>query len=251
MNSIVYAGRNTAFFTCKHHSHEEWEMVYCTEGQGRFEFEGHTLHYSAGELVMIPPRVLHTNICSEDYADIHIGIDDIAINLREPTVISDDEERHIMGTFTDACYFFNSDMDGRQLIVSAFGDLIVNYVIAFRDTKPLRDVVNEIKSNIMQNYTDCDYELDTYLRTIPFSYDYLRKLFKREMGMTPHSYLTNLRIQRAEKLLCSSGTSEQSISEIAYICGYSDSLYFSRVFKKNYGCSPKYYAAMHCMTAGA
>ena len=44
-------------------------------------------------------------------------------------------------------------------------------------------------------------------------------------------------------------TVEQNISEIAYICGYSDSLYFSRVFKKNFGCSPKNYAAMH--SAGA
>ena len=133
--------------------------------------------------------------------------------------------------------------------MAAFGDLIVNYVIAFSKTKPLRDVVDEIKSNIMQNFTDCDYELDSYLRSIPFSYDYLRKLFKSEMGMTPHSYLTNLRIHMAEKLLCSPDTVEQNISEIAYICGYSDSLYFSRVFKKNFGCSPKYYAAMH--SAGA
>ena len=249
MNIIVYVGRNMKTFTCKQHCHDEWELVYCTGGGGRFEFQDRTLKYSAGDLVIIPPHVLHANNSDEGFTNIHINITDATFNFKEPLLISDDSEEHIRNAFTDAFYFFNSEINSRQLIIAAFGNLNVNYVIAFRNTKPLRDVVDEIKSNIMQNFTDCDYELDTYLKTIPFSYDYLRKLFKSEMGMTPHSYLTNLRIQMAEKLLCSSETVEQNISEIAYICGYSDSLYFSRVFKKNFGCSPKNYAAKR-MKAG-
>ncbi|WP_294483469.1 helix-turn-helix domain-containing protein [uncultured Ruminococcus sp.] len=249
MNNIIYVGRNMTTFTCKQHFHEEWELVYCTGGQGRFEFEDSTIEYTTGDLVIIPPHVVHANNSEEGFTNIHINITDATFNFKEPLLISDDAEQHIMGGFKDAFYFFNSDINSRQSIMAAFGDLIVNYVIAFSKTKPLRDVVDEIKSNIMQNFTDCDYELDSYLRSIPFSYDYLRKLFKSEMGMTPHSYLTNLRIHMAEKLLCSPDTVEQNISEIAYICGYSDSLYFSRVFKKNFGCSPKNYAAMH--SAGA
>ncbi|MCX4357084.1 MAG: AraC family transcriptional regulator [Oscillospiraceae bacterium] len=47
----------------------------------------------------------------------------------------------------------------------------------------------------------------------------------------------------AEKLLCSTNGDEQNISQIAYVCGFAEPLYFSRVFKKNFGCSPKNYAA--------
>lgn len=243
MNIIVYVGRNMMTFSMKQHMHDEWELVYCTGGQGRFEFRDRTLHYSAGDIVIIPPNVLHANNSEEGFTNIHINITDATFPFKEPLLISDDSEKHILNAFKDAFYFFNSETDSKQLIIAAFGNLIVNYVIAFRNTKPLRNVVDAIKSNIMQNFTDCDYELDKYLHSIPFSYDYLRKLFKSEIGMTPHNYLTNLRIQMAEKLLCSSETVEQNISEIAYICGYSDSLYFSRVFKKNFGCSPKHYAA--------
>ncbi|MGN0682328.1 MAG: helix-turn-helix domain-containing protein [Oscillospiraceae bacterium] len=49
-------------------------------------------------------------------------------------------------------------------------------------------------------------------------------------------------MQMAEKLLCSTHGVEQNISQIAYICGFSEPLYFSRVFKKNFGVSPKSYA---------
>ena len=157
-------------------------------------------------------------------------------------LLSDDSEKHIFAAFRDALYFFNSDIDSKQLIISALGNLIVSYVSAFRHTKPAHGIVEEIKSNIMQNFSDPDYRLDKYLRTVPFSYDYLRKIFKAETGTTPHDYLTGLRIHMAEKLLCSSESSDRNISEIAYICGYSDSLYFSRVFKKYLGCSPKKYA---------
>ncbi len=243
MNSIVYAGKHLITFSTKQHCHPEWELVYCTSGEGQFEFQDKILTYGVGDLVIIPPQVNHTNISEKGFTNIHIHIADPTFRFKEPLLIADDVEKHIFNAFNDAFYFFNSDMDSRQLIVAALGNLIVNYVTAFRNVKPMRSVVDEIKNNIMQNFSDCDFMMDQYLRTIPFSYDYLRKLFKSEMGMTPHDYLMGLRVQMAEKLLCSMENVEQNISEIAYTCGYSDPLYFSRVFKKYFGCSPKKYAA--------
>ena len=245
MNNIVYVGRNMMTYSMKQHSHDEWELVYCTGGRGQFEFKDLTLKYAAGDIAVIPPNTPHTNVSSGGFTNIHINISEATLPFKEPMIISDDSEHHILGIFNDSLYFFNSDINSKQLIIAAFGNLIVSYMIAFQNTKPLRDVVDAIRSSITQNFTDCDYELDKFLRTIPFSYDYLRKLFKSEMGMTPHNYLTNLRMQLAEKLLCSSDSLEQNISQIAYVCGYSEPLYFSRVFKKHFGCSPKNYATRH------
>lgn len=242
MNNIVYIGRNLITFSMHRHSHESWELVYCTGGSGQFVFDSSSLNYSLGDIVIIPPGVSHMNNSDEGFTNIHINIKDATFPFKNPVVISDDSDKHILTSFNDAFYYFNSKISNKQLIIEAFGNLIVNYVIAFQSTKPLRNVVGAIKSNIMQNCTDCDYELDKYLQTIPFSYDYLRKLFKNEVGMTPHNYLTSLRMQMAEKLLCSASDIEQNVSQIAYVCGFSEPLYFSRVFKKNFGCSPKHYA---------
>lgn len=50
--------------------------------------------------------------------------------------------------------------------------------------------------------------------------------------------MTSLRMKNAERLLSTVWTSGCAIAEIAYMCGFENALYFSRVFKKYYGCSP-------------
>ena len=62
--------------------------------------------------------------------------------------------------------------------------------------------------------------------------------FKDSTGMTPIEYLTRIRINEAKYLLANS---PYNIAEISNIVGYNDPLYFSRVFKKMIGVSPKRY----------
>lgn len=62
--------------------------------------------------------------------------------------------------------------------------------------------------------------------------------FKTYTGMTPQQYLTNIRLAKAKELLFSSSF---NISEISSIVGYDNPFYFSRIFKKNTGLSPREY----------
>jgi len=64
------------------------------------------------------------------------------------------------------------------------------------------------------------------------------RLFKKRTGLTPISYLTNIRIQNAAHWLLNSNLTIIQISELA---GYHDQFYFSRVFKKNMHLSPTHY----------
>lgn len=63
-------------------------------------------------------------------------------------------------------------------------------------------------------------------------------LFKEQTGMSPHAYLQALRIKNSMTLLTST---RLKIVEVGKQCGYEDSLYFSRVFKKNVEISPQEY----------
>lgn len=38
------------------HSHENWELIYCTGGGGEFVFDDCTMKYAEGDIVIIPPR---------------------------------------------------------------------------------------------------------------------------------------------------------------------------------------------------
>lgn len=55
-------------------------------------------------------------------------------------------------------------------------------------------------------------------------------------------YMTGMRMKKAEVLLNTMRSDEYSVTQIGEMCGFDDALYFSRVFKKNYGCSPSNYA---------
>lgn len=67
---------------------------------------------------------------------------------------------------------------------------------------------------------------------------YLSRLFKQEMGETLSEYLLRIKIERAARLL---KEDKYKIGEIAGMVGYSTSSYFSVMFKKYTGCTPREY----------
>lgn len=70
------------------------------------------------------------------------------------------------------------------------------------------------------------------------SRNYLSICFKNEIGVSPHDYLTNLRIDHASHLLKNTSL---SVAAIASEVGYEDTFAFSRIFKKKVGISPRQY----------
>lgn len=65
---------------------------------------------------------------------------------------------------------------------------------------------------------------------------YLRKLFDRYLNLSPLEYLIQVRIDRAIELL---RNTDLSVKEIAFACGFHSPQYFSRVFRRRIGRSPK------------
>lgn len=76
------------------------------------------------------------------------------------------------------------------------------------------------------------------------SRSHLYRLFMEHVSMPPNEYLLRYRISRAVSLL---ETNKFSVGEVAYSTGFSDQLYFSRVFKKYLGVPPSRYHTEHCI----
>lgn len=242
MNTILFVGEHPKTFDVRWHTHEHWELVYCTSGKGSFRFENGTImNYQEGEIVAIPPREVHANSSSEGFTNIHLTMAEPSFPYRTPFRVADDDGSLRMAFSQAKCYYM-TDINKRELVLAALGDLITAYIVVRRSNTEFSEPVERIRSSIIRNYSRSDYALDAFIREMPFHYDYLRKLFKKEMGMSPLEYMTNLRMKSAEKLLTAMWTNEYTISEIAQMCGFEDALYFSRVFKKYYGCSPSSFA---------
>lgn len=92
--------------------------------------------------------------------------------------------------------------------------------------------------NYMAKHLNEDFTNEQLAELICLSPSRLGHLFRDEMGMTITQWRDDQRISRAKQLLV---TSNYSINQISRLIGYSDPLYFSRVFKNKAGLSPKLY----------
>lgn len=243
MNDILFVGEHSRTFDVQWHSHDEWEFVYCTGGDGIFRFEnGATMTYSRGDVVAIPPKEIHSNNSQEGFTNIHLRMANPSFPYRNAFRVPDDAKGHLKIALEEAKVYFVADMKQREVVLRALAELICSYLIVYRSNNELSKPVEQIRSMIFSNYSRSDFALDEAIREMPFHYDYLRKLFKKEMGVTPLEYMTGLRMKKAETMLVSMWGRDYSVAEIASLCGYDDALYFSRVFKKHFGCSPTAFA---------
>ena len=239
MNTIRFAGEFSKSFEVQWHTHDYWELVYCTSGDGMFKFKnGMELPYREGDAVSIPPGELHANLSQAGFSNIHIQMDDPAFPGTSAFRVADDAERHLREAFSQAKFYYLSDINKRDMVLSALGDLIACYLVVYRDNTELSKPVEQIRTLIIREYARPDFALDEAIRAMPFHYDYLRKLFKKEMGLTPLEYMTKLRMKKAESLLTGTGATGYTVSEVAELCGYENALYVSRVFKQYFGQAP-------------
>ena len=242
MNNIVYVGEHALMWNVDQHIHESWELIYCTQGSGAFRFSGQELPYREGEVVVIPPMLSHSNASEEGFRNIHINLREPLFSFREPLLVRDDSNRFLLDAFRAALTHYTSSHPERTALLSAYGNLICACLVAYQTTRRHTAVVDMIEREINQRYGDCAFELDTYLKGLPFSYEYLRKLFQKEIGLTPHQYMQRKRLQIASELLLSAIPADGSVADVARACGFHDPLYFSRMFKKHFGISPSRYA---------
>ena len=241
VNQIIYAGKHLLTYSVSRHAHSSWELIYCTGGEGRLYFDGGSLPYQTGDLLIVPPLVFHRNEGEQGFTNIHLNLADAPLKLKTPAIIHDDGNHFLLDAMTAAFYHFSSEPGKQTAVLSAYANLLVCLISAGLDAPARSSVVEEIESTIIRSYPDEGFELDEYLRSLPFNYDYLRKLFKSETGETPHRFLSEIRLQAAAERLGSDSTEDLSISEIAHLCGFHEPLYFSRVFRKKYGLSPSDY----------
>lgn len=98
-------------------------------------------------------------------------------------------------------------------------------------------LVRKAMAYVQQNFQEPISRQDL-ARHVGMSDDYLTYCFRQELGMTPIAYLNRYRVMQAKGLL--RGT-DKTITQIALEVGFSDSGYFSRVFRREVGVAPDAY----------
>jgi len=116
---------------------------------------------------------------------------------------------------------------------------VLERVIDFRDAatgSKYLGIISKAQEFVQKNYADKDISLHSVAREVNISPSHFSTVFSRETGETLISYLTRVRLEKAKELL---KTTQMRTSDISYEVGYNDTHYFSYVFKKHTGMTPK------------
>lgn len=135
-----------------------------------------------------------------------------------------------------------NDIDEAYYMHSAFYRIMAEHSRNCSKFTTAETIAQKVKNFIDQNFQK-DITVDNISETFNFSRNYLFSLFKKEYGISPKTYIGELRIKKAKELLKTE--KNLNISEIAFSVGYKDPLYFSRIFYKKIGLSPKYFRNNH------
>ena len=241
MNDIIYVGKHALTLSVAKHIHESWEFIYCTGGSGRLLFTDRELTYAENTVVIIPPMMPHSNISTDGFTNIHVNMKDVTLNYKEPVILTMGRDGLMAEAFAAAFYIYSRNDAARSLVLPAYAQVIIALIQSASSNTEHSEIVQQIVDHILKNYTDPDYDLNAYIRSLPFSFEYLRKMFRAEMGITARQYLLDRRLENAASNLLIVGTSA-NVSQIAFQSGFHEPLYFSRLFKKKYGVSPKNYS---------
>ncbi len=116
---------------------------------------------------------------------------------------------------------------------------ILTKAVTLRTTcsqKKYRLVLDKARDYIENHYQDEDISLYIVSSTVNISPNHFSTIFSQEMGITFVEYLTKVRMEAAKELLLKT---DLRASEIGYQVGYKDPHYFSYIFKKTHGITPK------------
>ena len=220
------------------HSHSNWEIMYYIEGEGSMVFKDSRLPFSKGSIIVVPPNIFHGSASLNGFKNISIsGEFSHLFMFSKPIAIEDNR-------------FFEGEIIARLILKNRYGDKdylaslclsFVRFILQNIQTEaPVKKAVEEIANKLESNFADPELSAGKLLVDSGYAPDYIRAVFKKITGKTPVGFLANIRLNYAAKILEIYGNS-LSVEEIAIMSGYTDTVYFSKQFKRKFGVAPANY----------
>ncbi len=145
----------------------------------------------------------------------------------------------IEGVFDEMFELFDKESISSQIycvsLLHKLFSLLADRLGVKKKKHPYVDLAEEI---IERDYSDPELGVYEIAARLGLNANYFSMLYKSNKGISPLKALTAYRLDSAEKML---KFTNKPIRDIAYSSGFSDELYFSRLFRKTHGISPSKY----------
>lgn len=239
MAIINYFEQHLKTFTVPPHKHNHWEIIYVTEGVGTIETEDNTIiQYKKGETICIPPHLQHANYSSHGFQNLHLTLEDWNPPIQQPFLIPASDLSKDFYSILKSSYRYFHQFPASHPLNLAYTNIVEAFLNTLTQQKSHTNITQIIINEIINNYTDSDFNLEDAYKLVPLSKEHTRKLFIKEHGISPSKYLLQKRLALAKQLLLKKDDGYLNIHKIAETCGFDDQSYFCRVFKKETGVTP-------------
>lgn len=241
------------------HTHQFTELFYVLHGEGVFYIEREKVPVKTDDLIIINPNVEHTEktFPNNPMEYIVFGVEGLAFSFPEH------DQAYGRGY---SFYSYGSDknqfINFAQLMMHEFQDKkpgfekvchgLLEVLLVYISRKQKLSVISESSFQlskecaIAKRYIDTNYAQDITLDSLAdlthINKFYLAHSFTECIGQSPISYLTERRLAACKELLSSSNL---SVTQIATSAGFSSQSYFSQIFNKKVGMSPRQYRKLY------
>ncbi len=263
--------RNHEVFPIAEHQHSFFEMVYVSEGTGRFYtkesgYKVHEVSYRAHSLFLVPPETTHCFSIDthseyvfirfvihyvEDYVGKYIAEVFRSPNRQAEILLNRQDEDIALHLFD----FIRREEESRQEGTGYLLQQWINSILVIvarniaKDSSFKNFQAGETSGSmymlqyIQQHVHQPDLlSAENLGKVFNLSPKYVGSFFKRNFQETLRQYIERNRIRKVEDLLLNS---KMTVKEIAYELGYSDSSHLVKSFRKIYGMSPLRYKQEH------
>ena len=248
------------------HCHPEAEFFYLEKGNITFFIEDKTYELSGGDLVFIPPNMIHyakkvlgeactydALVFSLEWISGYLGgegnlYSNTLCKYREDAIrvyhnVPEEPER--IRSLLEFRNYAKSPIQSYEMRL--LGELMIHLQDIFNEVyemvagseavDPSREGILKGIDYLMQHY-DEQVTLSEVAAESGYSESYFCHRFKDITGYAPFAYLNRIRVIKASERLI---ISEDKVTKIATDCGFENISYFNRVFKKQMGVSPVVY----------
>ncbi len=238
------------------HSHEEFTVGTFETGNGSLGYRGARWRADDGTVLAVPPDEVHTaeplpgqgwtyramypSAALMSAALGHGSNSGVPAFFGQP--IYDDPTLARTLAFVHGMLESGAQqLDAESLLVTALHALVTRHGVSLPPAPPNTPVARIVET--AREYLHAHYaspiklaSLAAVCGTSPF---HLVRCFTEVLGIPPHAYLTQIRANRARVLLVQGET----VSGVAYRCGFCDQSHLTRVFKRLFGVTPGSYVA--------
>lgn len=235
------------------HRHARLHQVLLVEkGGGSVTLDGKAHSLTQGSLVNVPPNHVHsfkfekdtrgwvTTLADELMDELLVGVGTKRSDINQATVLQSDV--FMANTVQQIWLEFSSQEKARALMLRGLSGVLLAWVARQLAAASIGDaqandsvLVQRFKALIEQNFAS-HWKVSQYAKALSISPTHLRRLTRATNGMSALRMIEARLMREARRNLAYTNL---SISSIAYTLGFSDPAYFSRVFARDAGISPK------------